>query len=81
MRPETFARVLRFSRQSRRRVRTGKFWASGRAGMRGKETIGPCWRGVCLVSVLALILADVANLILAAGDAGKGVYRRGAIAS
>jgi hypothetical protein len=47
----------------------------------GKETIGPLWRGVCLVSVLALILADVANLILAAGDAGEGVYRRGAIAS
>jgi len=28
-----------------------------------------------------LILADVANLILAAGDASEGVYRRGAIAS
>jgi hypothetical protein len=28
-----------------------------------------------------LILADVANLILAAGDAGEAVYRRGAIAS
>ncbi len=47
----------------------------------GKETIAPCWRGVCLVSVLALILADVANLILAVGDAGEAVYRRGAIAS
>ena len=80
MRPETFARVLRFSRQCRRRVRTGKFWASGRAG-KGRRRFGPCWRGVCLVSVLALILVDVANLILAAGDAGEGVYRRGAIAS
>ena len=52
-------------------------------GARGKERrrLGPCWFGVCLVSALALILADVANLILAAGDAGEGVYRLGAIAS
>ena len=35
----------------------------------GMETIAPCWRGVCLVS----LLADVANLILAVGDAGEAV--------
>ena len=70
MRPETFARVLRFSRQSRRRVITGNSWHRGALGWEGDDW--PCWRGVCLVSVLALILADVANLILPPATRAKG---------